>query len=245
MAYLPMPMVLQVMTHLVNVKLNDLMSVPIGQAYVPGIKNKIAQIDALPDSLKSEPFADELSVWDDRHDAFHEAGEKYLDGALSCPSVSAEDKGFLSDIKANFMPSAAERRAGYAEEADVARQRRGLLGNYETQLKAWTVAPGHTLYDWIEGMIGAGEKLHLLLGQRADMNAKNRKDAMRLRGEALGMLRDLRRGIRSSVRDDASLPRDLEARLFGLMDTLEGMVHNKSAASGEPAAQPGEPVKTP
>lgn len=240
-----MPDILQVLVHLTTTKHDDLILAPIGQALAPSLKHKITQIDALPETARTEePYARELEETDDLHDDFHEASQTTIDAALVCPTVSEDDKTFLRNIKTTFVADAAERRARFVDEAENARKRRAKLADYETKLKAWTVAPGHSLYDWIEGMIAAGEKMHTLLGQRADVYALSRKDAIKLRGQALGLLKDLRRGIRRAVEEDPSLPRDLEARLFSHLDTLTAMLKNKAANKSEPASPPATPEPT-
>lgn len=239
MSNLPMSDLLQVLVHITTTKHADLVLTPIGQALAPSLKNKIKLIDALPEPLRAtEPYARELEETDDIHDAFHEASEQSIEAALVCPTVSEDDKSFLLDVKSTFVGEAAERRARFVDEAENARKRRAKLPDYEVKLKAWTVAPGHTLYDWIDGMVRAGESLHSLLGQRADAYALSRKEAIKLRGQSLGILKDLRRGIRRAVEEDPTLPRDLEARLFSHYDTLNSMQKKRVAAKAEGTTPP-------
>lgn len=233
---LPLSSVRLVLVHITSTKLPDLQLVPIGQAHVPLCMSMLANIDALPDAVKTQPYRDELDETDDLHDDFHEAGQGYIDSALLCPAISKDDKAFLSDVRAVFLAEASERSASFVNEADKARERRAKLPAHEAKLKAWTIAPGQSLYDWIDGYVSAGEKLHTLLEKRADVLSQSRKDARTLRSKALGMLRDLRRSIRRAVELDPALPRDLEARLFGYMDTLAAMVKSKPAEKDEPPA---------
>ncbi len=235
---LPLSSVRLVLVHLRTTKVADLNLAPIGQGYEPMFKSTLAEIDALPQGLSAEPFRDELDVGDDLHDAFHEASQGYIDMALVCPSVSKENKAFLSDVRLHFVPDAMERVASFAKEADKARERRALLPSYELKLKAWPVAPGQSLYDWVEGYISAGEQMHSFLEKRAEVLSKSRVEARRLRSLALGMLRDLRRGVKSAVRFNAALPRDLEASLFSYMDTLDDMAKNNAAHKAETPAAP-------
>ncbi len=238
---LPLTSVRLVLVHITTTKLPDLQLVPIGQAYVPVCTSTLANIDALPDALKAQPYRDELDEADDLHDDFHESGQGYIDSALLCPAISKDDKTFLAEVRAVFLAEAGERSATFVNEADKARERRAKLPAYEVKLKAWTVAPGQSLHDWIDGYIAAGEKLHTLLEKRADVLSQSRKDARILRSKALGILRDLRRSIRRAVELDPALPRDLEARIFGYMDTLSAMIKSKPAEKDEPGApQPNE-----
>lgn len=235
---IPLSSVRLVLAHLTTTKYSDLALAPVGQAYAPMLTSKLAEIDGLPPELKAEPFRDELDQSDDLHDDFHAASQGAMDASMICPSVSKDDKVFLGEVRTVFVPDAFERASSYAKEADRARERRTKLPAYEAKLKAWPVAPGQSLYDWIEGSIAAGEKLHTLLEQRSEILSKSRREAMQLRSQALGLLRDLRRGIRSAVQQDAALPRDLETRLFSYMDTLDAMVRSKPAETPETPETP-------
>lgn len=94
--------------------------------------------------------------------------------------------------------------------------------------------------------LDAGDRINELLSQRADIPTDARRDAGRLRNETLGMANRLRAEIAREVSKTPSLPRDLEQRLFGYLDTLTAM----QAAPGQPVdpaapPAPGSPTVTP
>ena len=83
-------------------------------------------------------------------------------------------------------------------------------------------------------------KLSTLLSMRGDIDTKARKAASKLRSETVGLLNRLRAALADDIAVNPSLPRDLDAQLFGYFDVLEAQrktanAANKAEAAGEEA----------
>ena len=69
---------------------------------------------------------------------------------------------------------------------------------------------------------------------------QSRKDAARIRGEVIGILNRMRKNLVLEVKDDASLPKDLDAQVFGYLDLLE-----KTSADTQAKGKPAEEAPPP
>ncbi|UQA59728.1 hypothetical protein [Polyangium aurulentum] len=202
-------------------------------------------IDALPPALTGgKPFAEELSGVDSEHDGSGAGIWHLTEAYLRAPKVDPKVVEAARRIRAAFIPELGQLQDSYADEAEAAARRKGELSNLEADLKLIPVAGGGTLYDWAVMYLSAGEKLSVLLSQRADIDAKKRKNAQALRSETVGILNELRAGIGREVERNPELPRDLDGQIFGYFDTLEAQreAQNRAAkaAKGKAGGTKGE-----
>jgi hypothetical protein len=190
----------------------------------------------------------------DRHPAHHDAHARGQSGRrlrsvvwhlteayLRAPKVDPKVVEAARRIRAAFIPELGQLQDSYADEAEAAARRKGELSNLEADLKLIPVAGGGTLYDWAVMYLSAGEKLSVLLSQRADIDAKKRKNAQALRSETVGILNALRSGIGREVARNPELPKDLDAQIFGYFDTLEAQreAQNRAAKAAKGEAEEG------
>ncbi|WP_437576886.1 hypothetical protein [Sorangium sp. So ce887] len=102
----------------------------------------------------------------------------------------------------------------------AALKRKKILKQHKADLERFPVADGETLHDWISGFLDAGERLHSMLSDRADVKETSRKGAGALRAATIGLLSRLRAGLTDEVEHNSKLPSDLDAQVFGYLDEL-------------------------
>ena len=201
-------------------KRNDaLQSFDAGKASVKFLSSRRDKIKALPAELTGRPHADLLAATDARHDGFGGVvwfvTEAYLRHPGSTPAmIEAARK-----IRASFITSLDDLRARYDDEAKAAKAHEPSLEALKADLQMFPMAGNETLYDCAVGFVAAGKKIHELLSDRAD--AKDRRAASALRGETVAKLNRLRDDLADALKDEPSLPADLEAQVFGYFDLLE------------------------
>jgi hypothetical protein len=211
------------------VGLNDLLerrAVPLnsfasGAASVKLFTNKRNALAKLPAVAAGRPLVDDLDATDSRHDALGHALYHFTQAYTRHPDTPAPVLNAAKKIRAAFIPTLEDLGSSYAAEAKAAMDRKPDLTNLQSELAMFPVSGGGTLEDWAESFLHAGTKLDELLSQRADIEKQNRKDAGRLRVELIGLLNRLRKTLDAELKDDPSLPRDLDARVFGYLDLLE------------------------
>ncbi len=100
-----------------------------------------------------------------------------------------------------------------------------------------------TAIDALPPALTGGTPFAVELSKRADMPKGARKEATVLRSVTVGILGRLRSDIGRELKKSASLPKDLEQRIFGYFDTLEAM---RDARGGKKGDEPEktEPEKT-
>jgi hypothetical protein len=124
----------------------------------------------------------------------------------------------IKQIRAAFITGLDELTVTYEAQAMAAKARKDSVADLTPKLNLFPVAGG-TLLNWVQGFLAAGETLDLLLSKRAD--AKDRKLAAQLRTELIGTLTRLRKNLAVEQKNDANLPADLDAQVFGYFDMLE------------------------
>jgi hypothetical protein len=223
------------------VGLNDLLerrttaltSFASGVASVKLLTNKRTALAKLPAVSEGRPLVDDLDVTDVRYDTLGHALYHFTEAYMRHPDTPAPVLIAAKKIRAAFIPTLEDLGASYAAEAKAAMDRKAELTNLQSELAMFPVVGGGTLKDWAESFLNAGTHLDELLSQRADMEKQNRKDAGRLRVELIGLLNRLRKNLAAEVKDDPSLPQDLDARVFGYLDLLEQHAA-AAAAKGQP-----------
>ncbi len=219
----------------------DLLLAKAGAYYESMLEEQSAAIDALPSALTGgAPLASALDALDDEHDGYGGAIYFTTETYLRLPSANAPTVAAAERIRAAFIPAMAELGASYALQAERALERKPLLVSMKADLELFPLADGGTLLDTAKAFLDAGERIHLTLSDRADVPKAARKQAAQLRSSAVGMLSRLRADLVREIKKDPALPRDLEARLFGYLDTLEDMQRTGKAFS--PASPPPEVV---
>jgi hypothetical protein len=138
-----------------------------------------------------------------------------------------------------LIPDLSGLRDSYADEAEAAIRRKGELPQIEADLKAIPVAMGgSSLYDWATGFLGAGEKLSVLLSERADVATGGRAGAQKLRSETIALLNRARGAIADECATSSTLPHDLDAQIWAYFDELEKQRADAVARSRKPAVNP-------
>jgi len=211
-----------------------LQSFDAGQASVKALSIRRDKIAALPPDLTGRPLADELGVIDAQHDGFGGAVWFLTEAYLRVPNATPALIDTANKIRAAFIPSLDVLKARYDAEAQAAKEHAPSLATLKTELSAFPVVGG-TLHDWASGFIAAGKQIDTLLSQRAD--AKDRKAAGTLRSETLAKLNRLRDDLADALKDDPSLPADLDDQVFGYFDLLEKNDAEAAAQEKKKAAE--------
>jgi len=222
----------------------DLVKSKAGKFHEPTLIEQRDAIDALPPALTGgKPLADEIDALDGTHDG-HGAviffmTEVYLRSPTADPAIVDAAKR----IRDEFIPNLGELSASYVTEAERAMERRPLLKSMKVDLQLFPLAGGGTLLDTATAFLDAGESLHEKLSDRADMLQGSRKKAAALRPATIGALNRFRADLVREIKKDPKLPRDLEQKVFGYFDTLEGMHAAPPKAEPKPAppAAPAAP----
>lgn len=217
------------LTDLLEHRHKALVSTKAGQTYASMLAQKRVAIDALPPALTGgRPLATELADADDIHDGYGSALWHFTEAYLILPGAPEEITAAARRIRAAFIPRLDELGESYASEAARAQARRAEAESLKADLKLFPVVGGKALDRWVDAYLGAGERLSDLLGQRADKDTGNRKDAGKVRTATIGMLRRLRGALADELEYDPKLPRNLDTQVFGYLDQLAKM----RAASG-------------
>ena len=223
---------------LLTKRVDVLTSCANGRLYQPGLHSQLKAIQALPAALVSTlPFAEKLAQTDTNHDAFGAAiwhlCEAYQRLATLEPAL-AEQAGVVQDT---FVPTLGALKVPFADEAMAAKDRRASLAEHKSLLASFPVANNKTLEDWAVAYLDHGEQLDALLSERAKEVAEttsDRSNAAPLRGQTIGMLGRFRAALADEIAMDSSLPRDLDAQIFGYFDEL----HRRRGTSGGSGPQP-------
>jgi hypothetical protein len=208
-----------------------------GKASIKTLTKRRDAIAALPPELTGRPLAQELSLIDSEHDGFGGAIWFLTEAYLRLPGATKAMIDAAYAIRAAFVPSLDVLKARYDAEAQAAKEHAPALATLKKELAAFPVVGG-TLHDWAAGFIAAGKQMDTLLSQRAD--TKDRKAATVLRGEALSKLNRLREDLADAVKDDPTLPVDLEDQVFGYLDLLE---KNDATAAAEEKKKAADAAK--
>ncbi|MGK4008667.1 hypothetical protein WMF31_39030 [Sorangium sp. So ce1036] len=234
------------LTDLFDKRRSALLRSSSGKTYEPMLARKLAEISALPPAVVGgRALAAELDETDAEHDSLGKAVWHMTEAYLQHPQISPETAAAAARIRRAFIPALSELKASYADEATAAIERKKVLGEHRADLERFPVAEGETLYHWISGFLGAGERLHSMLSDRADVRETSRKGAGALRAATIGLLSRLRAGLADEVEHTPELPRDLDAQVFGYLDELHGpraaAARAKKAKKAAPgAAEPAE-----
>ncbi|MEP7126453.1 MAG: hypothetical protein ABJE95_36315 [Byssovorax sp.] len=214
----------------------SLVSSGTGKSYEPMLAKRRTSIDALPAALLGgKPLAVELGEKDDLHDGLGYGIWHFTEAYVRNPRTPTEQLDAIKRIRAAFIPMLLELSASYATEAEAAIKRKPLLKTLKADLKMFPVAGGLTLLDWVTDFLDAGQSLHELLSNRADVDDTGRKDAGTLRTTTIGLLNRCRSAIADEVDDDSKLPRNLDQQVFAYFDELESMRAASLAATAAAA----------
>jgi hypothetical protein len=212
----------------------------IGQSYLPTLEGKQQAVNGLPIVYTGgRPLAESLGLTDGEHDGFGAALWHVTEAYLRLPVQHASTVESIKRIRATLIPDLSGLRDSYADEAEAAIRRKGELPQIEADLKAIPVAMGgSSLYDWATGFLGAGEKLSVLLSERADVATGGRAGAQKLRSETIALLNRARGAIADECATSSTLPHDLDAQIWAYFDELEKQRADAVARSRKPAVNP-------
>lgn len=214
----------------------SLVSSATGKSYEPMLANRRTAINALPAALTGgKPLAAELAEADALHDGIGISVWYMTESYFRNPSTPAEQLDAAKRIRAAFIPALLDLSASYATEAEAAIQRQPLLKTLKADLKMFPIAGGLTMYDWVTDFLAAGQSLHGMLSERADVDDTGRKDAGTLRTTTIGLLNRCRAALADEMADNAKLPRTLDQQVFGYFDELETMRVTAAAAAAKAA----------
>ncbi|HVK71448.1 MAG TPA: hypothetical protein VM694_43645, partial [Polyangium sp.] len=205
------------------VGLNDLLtnrkealqSFDAGAASIKLLTKKRDALAELPSVAPGRPLAGELGAADVRHDALGHALFHFIEAYDRHPDIPEHIRAAARKIRAAFIPTLEDLGASYPAEAKAAMDRKPALASLQSELALFPVVGGGTLHDWAVSFLDAGATIDSLLSARADLESKTRKDAARLRGEVVGLLNRTRKNLALELQEDPSLPRDLDALVFG------------------------------
>ena len=229
----------------------DLVASKAGQMYEPILLERKSALDALPEPTgTSKPLADALTDADGRHDGFGSAIWHLTEAYLRWPDIPANVRSAIERVRAAFIPHLDVLQASYVNEAKAAIDNKHDLVKLESDLKSIPLAGGLSLYDWCTGFIGGGEMIAKLLSERANADTGARREAGKLRTSTISILSRFRAALADEMATNKTLPADLDARVFGYLDTLHGMRADALAAahrahSSHPAPQPAAPLAPP
>jgi hypothetical protein len=204
-----------------------------GQLYQEILAKGLEDLRALPpEMIGGRPFAEELGQLDLLHDGFGGAFIEMMNGYLRIPTLSAARRAKVELLLREFATKGfGELRASYPDEAAMAKERQPKLAQYKEMLREFPLADGVTCYDLIRTQIESGITINQKMSERAKTEAeqgeRSRAGAGKLRGSLLGTLTRCRAALSDEVKMKSSLPRNLDAQLFGYFDELDA----KRAAS--------------
>lgn len=230
------------LTNLLGKRSTALGQFPSGIASVPALAARREAMSKLPAVSAGRPLADELGIADDVHDALGHAIWHVTEAYLQHPNAPADIVSAAKKVRAAFVPTLDDLTSSYAAEAKAALDRMPSLTALKNELESFPVAGGQTLFQWAEEFVAAGQKIDHLLDARADVEQKNRKAATTLRVEVIGILNRLRKNLTLEMKDNPTLPRDLEGRVFGYLDLLEKTCADARAKGTEVTDIPATPA---
>lgn len=210
----------------------------VGKAYEDLLKQKRAQMDALPTEFgEGKPVPELLATVDAEHDGYGTAIYYLTEAYLHLPNIDTDVLEAIMHIRASLIPSLEQLHDSYADEAEAALRRKAALPQLAADLMRVPVVGGN-LHSWAAAFVDAGAKLQKLLEQPADSGAAQRKEGQRLRIETLGLLNHARTVICDEIASRSALPRHLDTQIFGYLDQLEkarSIAPRAIAASAEEA----------
>jgi hypothetical protein len=210
-------------------------------AYAPRLKARHAELSALPGATgEGEPFAAEIAAKDAEHDGYGGAVWYLVEACQRAPSVSAEHKAALEEVRKRFVPELAELKRPHADEAAAAARRAPDLEALKKSLRSFAVPGGGSLYDWCAAFLSAGRDLDVLLRKRADVVTADRSGVAGLRASTVGLLNRLRTAVADELDGDADALARADHALFAYFDELEA----RRAPAVTPAAE-APPAPTP
>ncbi|MCU0689811.1 MAG: hypothetical protein MUF54_00280 [Polyangiaceae bacterium] len=224
-----------------------LLSCSTGMTYAPLFRARRDAIEALPDVLVGRrPLAGSLAERDACHDAYGAAVYHLSEAYVRLASYEPEFAAEAQRIRAALVPSLAGLRISFAGEAVAAQNRLKKLSDLKPLLESFPVKGGN-LYRWATQYLEAGVSLDELMSSRADATATtdaDRRIAGVLRSETLGLLARARAALGDELQANVSLPRNLDAAVFGYFDELAAM-RDRSASRGDDGAPAKQPVARP
>jgi len=201
------------------------------------------QLAALPEALRGLPRAELLRALDLNHDRRHRALSHLRQAIELWPDATAAMKRAAALLASDFVVEASETQAPYAVEAQKAEERLLKLPAAEPVLAAVSTPDGSTLVTWVRAFLEAGRTIGTTLSGRADDLATrpDGKQAGALRGTTIGLLSDLRTTVARELEadTDATLPRSLDADIFGYVDELQRLAAARASNASNVAAPAG------
>ncbi|NUN16148.1 MAG: hypothetical protein HUU55_21180 [Myxococcales bacterium] len=189
--------------------------------YLALIEALIARIDALPAALRGRPLADLLFDSDVTRDNWLRALWYYCQMVKFCPTTTEAMRQAAHSLTERFGISLSDTRDTYAENQAKAEQHEKWITVEGPILAQISTPDQRTLAAWMEDFIQSGKVFGVMLGERGDTIAEaDRSAAMTLRGEALGLLTELRTVLRREINARPELPANLDIPIEHHADIL-------------------------
>jgi hypothetical protein len=223
-----------------------------GAYYLTDIEALQTQVAALPEELVGTPHAEAISKLDAEHDGFGAEIWYYFKAVERRPDAPVDDLAAGQRILAALVPNLAELQAPLATEGDRALHRRPVLISLRADLMRFPRAGGGTMLDAATSMLDRGEQIIAKLAERATITADARRNANRLRNEALALFSDLRKqAVKQAAAHGSTLPAQYEAKLFAYIDLLtdfrnaQASARDRLATNAAPSAPETPPTPPP
>jgi hypothetical protein len=195
--------------------------------YRDELQQKQQELQALPPDVAgaTRQSTSVLTETDDLHDGFGGALYYQTEAYLRAPDTSRELRIAIQELRDTFITKLSELRSSYSDESTRAKERLPKLEIYKSKLQLFPIAGGKTLYDWAKSYLNNGIKLAELMSARAFTEASFtdpvKSKAASLRMEAVGVILNLRVLLQQEMKQNTSLPPNLDALMFGLFDELQ------------------------
>lgn len=159
-------------------------------------------------------LADEDFSFDGHGGAVWFLAEAYL----RSPFTTEAQKAAIVRIRDTFVPSLAELRKSYPDEAAASVARQKLIEGLAADLDLFPVIGG-TLRRWVEAQVQAGLNIEGLLARKGLAEQIDRRKLRELRGAILATLGRFRQALADEVAL-GRLPADADSLVFGYLDLL-------------------------
>ncbi len=236
---LPLALMKLALRDLLDARRADLLLSLAGRYYEGMLEEHLEALEALPLVLTSSgPFTALLDTLDSLHTSYGTAIYLVTEIYLRTAQVDVETAAAAQRIRAAFTPALEELAVARAGEARPAPGQKPLMRPMKADLTRFPLADGRTLLDTATAFLDAGTRLHQIFSECADLPRSARTEAARIRAATARTLERLRGDVVRELEKDPGLPRDLEERLFGYLDTLE---EARATGQGAPIRE-GKPV---
>ncbi|MDX9722170.1 MAG: hypothetical protein RBU37_15620 [Myxococcota bacterium] len=189
--------------------------------YERSLRARFEALESLMPGVDCTPIAVAADLVDLAHDGFGAAIFALTEAYRYVPELEPQLRDAALRIQTALVPELDRLRSPHRLEAEAARSNRARLPALRADLCRFPCAEGSTLDDWAESFVESGERLGALALCPSSTDEVVPPEAFDLRAPIMRLLLNMRQGLDDELRIDPSLPRDLEAQIFGFFDELE------------------------